>query len=258
MPGWKIAYSRLCAAGIACRGSGEDLVRGEDTVTGSSSRTRSAAPETIVDYVTEQIRRRIVLGKLVPGERVPLYALAEEFGVSRVPLREAVRQLEAEGLLDNVPRRGAIVRELNRRDLEDAFRVLNDIEIVAVKRAARNSDASVIADMRYWSERMHGLGQDRVSEEMLEAHRAFHFALFDAAGDGILLRHLKMLWHTCERYVMHGMPDVDRQHSSQDEHLQLLDLVEARDAKGASKLLEHHLKNSLQFALSKLDEDSKS
>lgn len=223
-------------------------------VAGTSSRAGSATPETIVDYVTEQIRRRIVLGRLVPGERVPLYALAEEFGVSRVPLREAVRQLEAEGLLDNVPRRGAIVRELNRQDLEDAFRVLNDIEILAVRRAARNSDASVIAEMRYWSERMHGLGEDRVSEEMLEAHRAFHFALFDAAGDGILLRHLKMLWHTCERYVMHGMPDHDRQKRAQDEHLQLIDLVEAKDAKGASKLLEQHLKNSLHFALRKLEE----
>lgn len=219
-----------------------------------SSRPGSTTPETIVDYVTEQIRRRIVLGRLAPGERVPLYALAEEFGVSRVPLREAVRQLEAEGLLDNIPRRGAIVRELNRRDLEDAFRVLGDIEIVAVKRAARNSDTAVIAEMRYWSERMHGIGEDRVSDEMLEAHRGFHFALFDAAGDGILLRHLKMLWHTCERYVMHGMPDVERQKSAQDEHLQLIELVEAKDAKAASKLLDQHLKNSLQFALRKLKE----
>lgn len=218
----------------------------------------SAPPETIVDYVTEKIRRRIVLGKLVAGERVPLYALAEEFGVSRVPLREAVRQLEAEGLLDNVPRRGAIVRRLNRRDLEDAFRVLNDIEIIAVKRAARASDASVIADMRYWSERMHGLDREGISEDMLEAHRAFHFALFDAAGDGILLRHLKMLWHTCERYVMHGMPDHDRQTSAQGEHLALIDLVEAKDATGASKLLEQHLKNSLKFALSKLEEPAAS
>lgn len=221
-----------------------------------SSRPGSTTPETIADYLTEQIRRRIVLGRLVAGERVPLYALAEEFGVSRVPLREAVRQLEAEGLVDNIPRRGAIVRKLNRRDLEDAFRVLNDVEILAVKRAARNSDAKVIAEMRYWSERMHGLGEDRVSEEMLEAHRAFHFALFDAAGDGILLRHLKMLWHTCERYVMHGMPDLERQQSAQEEHLQLIELVEAKDAKAASKLLEHHLKNSLQFALRKLPEYS--
>jgi DNA-binding GntR family transcriptional regulator len=222
-------------------------------VPGPSAGSRSSTPETIVDYVTEKIRRRIVLGGLVPGERVPLYALAEEFGVSRVPLREAVRQLEAEGLLDNIPRRGAIVRKLDRRDLEDAFRVLNDIEILAVKRAAKNAGPSVIAEMRYWSERMHGLDEDGLSEDMLEAHRAFHFALFDAAGDGILLRHLKMLWHTCERYVMHGMPDHERQSSAQDEHLKLLDLVEAKDATGASKLLERHLKNSLRFALSKLD-----
>lgn len=220
---------------------------------GSGRAGSSATPETIVDYVTERIRRRIILGKLTPGERVPLYALAEEFGISRVPLREAVRQLEAEGLLDNVPRRGAIVRVLNRRDLEDAFRVLNDIEILAVARATAAADATVIAEMRYWSQRMHGLGEDSVSEEMLEAHRAFHFVLFEAGGDGILLRHLKMLWHTCQRYVMYGMPDPVRQKSSQDEHLKLIDLVEAKDSVGATQLLEHHLHNSLQFALEKLE-----
>jgi DNA-binding GntR family transcriptional regulator len=231
---------------------GQRPVEGEVQVPGSSRAT--TPPETIVDYITEQIRRRIVLGKLTPGERVPVYALAEEFGISRVPLREAVRQLEAEGLLDNLPRRGAIVRKLNRQDLEDAFRVLNDIEILAVERATQAADASVIAEMRYWSERMHGLGEDSVSEEMLEAHRAFHFALFEAAGDGILLRHLKMLWHTCQRYVMYGMPDPERQESSQDEHLQLIDLVEAKNSAGATKLLEHHLQNSLEFAVTKLEE----
>nr|WP_275403906.1 FCD domain-containing protein [Pseudonocardia acidicola] len=131
---------------------------------------------------------------------------------------------------------------------------MNDIEILAVERATRAADASVIAEMRYWSERMHGLGEDSVSGEWLEAHREFHFALFEAAGDGILLRHLKMLWHTCQRYVMAGMPDPERQQSSQDEHVQLIDLVEAKDSAGATRLLEHHLENSLRFALAKLEE----
>lgn len=207
----------------------------------------SSAPDTLAVYVTEEIRTRIVLGVIPAGERVPLYALADELGTSRVPLREAVRQLQAEGLLDTVPRRGAVVRPLSIRDLEDCFNLLTYIEDQAAKQAAEHPAPDRIGQLRYWSERMRELGDRRVSAEMLQAHRNFHFALFDALGDGIMLRMLRILWHTCERYVMHCMPDSSRQQESRSEHLQLIDLVEQGDAAGASALLKEHIAANLEF-----------
>lgn len=212
-------------------------------------------PQTLVDHLAEQVRRRIVLGDIGPGQRVPLYALADEFGVSRVPLREVVRQLEAEGLVVNLPRRGAIVRALGTQDLVDCFGLLEHIEMIAAERAAKSVNPEMISTMRQWADRMYALREQPVSEEMLEAHRSFHFALFDALGEGILLHLLRMLWHTCERYVMHCLPDSARQAVSRHEHLKLVELVEQGDGGAAAKLLSSHIRASLEFSKAYLERE---
>lgn len=220
-----------------------------------SSKAKTQIPQTLVDHLAEQIRRRIVLGEIGPGQRVPLYALADEFGVSRVPLREVVRQLEAEGLVVNLPRRGAIVRGLGVQDLRDCFGLLEHIEMIAAERAASSANPAMISAMRLWADRMYALRNEPVSEEMLEAHRNFHFALFDALGEGILLHLLRMLWHTCERYVMHCLPDSRRQSASRDEHATLIELVEKGDGVAAARLLSSHIRASLEFSQAYLERE---
>lgn len=222
--------------------------------TGSSG---AKAPGTITDFVTEQLRNRIVLGVLKPGRKVPVYELADELGVSRVPLREAVRQLEAESMVDNLPRRGTVVRELNVADLRDAFEALHAIEPIAARRAASSGDPAVLESMRHWLEEMQRLAKRRVpqvSEEMLHAHRQFHFALFSAGGEGVLTRHLCMLWNTCERYVMNALPDPERQAASADEHAELVRRIEDGDPEGTAAVLRRHLDASLTSALRHLEE----
>ncbi|RYF56462.1 MAG: GntR family transcriptional regulator, partial [Comamonadaceae bacterium] len=115
-----------------------------------SSRNRNSddPPGTVTDFVTERIRDRIVLGMLQPGEKLSVYSLADELGVSRVPLREAVRQLEAESLVDNLPRRGTVVRPLSVADVTDAFQILDLIEVIAAQRAASASDNAAAKEMR--------------------------------------------------------------------------------------------------------------
>jgi DNA-binding GntR family transcriptional regulator len=210
------------------------------------------APPLLTEYVTDQIRNRILLGQLRPGQRVPLDALALELGSSRVPLREAVRQLEAEGFVVGIPRRGTVVSNFDERDVRDAFSMLEHIEALAVERAAKKADATVTESMRRWARRIGDLADAPVSEEMLEAHRAFHFALFDAGGGVVLLRHLRMLWHTCERYVVLCMPDPHRRAESLREHEKLIDYIERHDADGAVRALRDHLRASLASVLDHL------
>ncbi|NDZ78274.1 GntR family transcriptional regulator [Streptomyces sp. SID10853] len=209
-------------------------------------------PGTITDFVTAQIRNRIVLGALGPGAKVPVYELADELGVSRVPLREAVRQLEAECLVDNLPRRGTVVRPLSAHDLQDAFVILQAIEPIAARRAAESDDGTISASMRRWLDEMQELADKRVpqvSEAMLHAHREFHFALFRAAGEGVLQRHLCMLWNTCERYVMNSLPNHERQTAAAREHADLARCIQEGDPEGAAAVLRRHLEASLAGAL---------
>ncbi len=207
---------------------------------------------TLTAWTTAEIRRRIVLGELAPGARVPLEHLATELAISRLPLREAVRQLEAEGLIVNIPRRGAVVSEYDEQDVVDAYRLLETIEVLAVERAAKQSDRHVAHEMRRWLEVMRNFIAAAASDEMLEAHRNFHFALFEGVGEGVLLRHLRMLWYECERYVMATMPNRERADSAFHEHQELVEFVEAGDAKGAIKLLRRHLRSSLASVRGKL------
>lgn len=189
-----------------------------------------------------------MLGHIAPGARIPLYELAAEYGISRVPLREAMRQLEAEGLVDHTPRRGTVVRPLTQQDLQDCFDLLEHIESIAAVRAAAQTSPAMIADMRQWFDRMDQLQDHWVSEDMLQAHRNFHFAYFDALGDGVLLRIVRMLWHTCQRYVMHCAPDAHQIATSRAQHLELISLLECADGAGATALLVLHIRQALEYA----------
>lgn len=208
----------------------------------------TAPPETVTEYVTELIRDRIVLGALQPGAKLSVYSLAEEFGVSRVPLREAVRQLEAESLVDNLARRGTVVRALTAKDVHDAFVMLNRTEDLAAKRAAEaTSDSDVVQEMRYWLNKMAALMRDDVpaaSLDMLHAHRAFHFAMFKAAGEGgLLYRHLCMLWNTAERYVINSRTP-ERLAEAHREHEKLMERIEAGDVEGTTSVLHAHIQDA--------------
>lgn len=205
-------------------------------------------PATITHFAAEELRNRIVLGILPPGAKVPVYEIADELNISRVPLREAVRELEAESLVENLPRRGTVVRDLSVRDLRDTFEILDAIEPIAARRAATSEDRAVIAEMEHWLAEMEALserGIPRVSLEMLHAHREFHFAMFRAGGDGVLQRHLCMLWNTCERYVMSSLPDPERQAAAAREHAELVERMRAGDPDGTTEVLRRHLQASL-------------
>lgn len=210
------------------------------------------AVTTLTEWAIEELRRRIVMGELRAGAHVPLDLLAEELGVSRVPLREAVRRLEAEGLIVNVPRRGAVVTPLDLNDVEDAYQMLEVAEMIAIERAAASADTTSTEQMHYWLDAMRSALHEPVSEEMLIAHRAFHFSLFNGVGEGVLLRHLAMLWNTCERYVMASMPDHRRAKDALHEHEQLVHYIERGDAQGACEHLRRHLRSSLQSVKRKL------
>lgn len=222
----------------------------------TSRRAAPSLPDTVAVYIVDQIRTRIILGDLPAGKRIPLYALAEEFGISRVPLREAMRQLAAEALVSQEPRRGVVVRPLSMRDLEDCFHLLEYLESIAAVRATTTVSPEMVDAMRYWFDRMDELQDQYVSPEMLEAHRNFHFAYFNALGEGVLLQVLHILWHTCQRYVMHCAPDARERQRARSQHRKLITLVAKGDGGGAADLLRAHIREALDYSRDYLEREA--
>lgn len=217
------------------------------------SRAKGESTETRTDVVADQIRQRIVLGSYPPGTRLRLDRLASDLDVSRVPLREAFRELVAEGLVEVYPHRGAVVSPLHQQELEDCFRLLETLEVMAAERTVRSGHADTAATMRTHLERLDTLEPDGDRVERLRAHRAFHFTMFAALGGGTMQRHVQMLWHTCERYI--NLASTGRRNEeARDEHRQLVRHCAAGDASMVAAIARVHVQHAKLAAMDRMSD----
>ncbi|HAN71348.1 MAG TPA: hypothetical protein DCQ36_07125 [Actinobacteria bacterium] len=130
------------------------------------------------EVVTEEIRRRIVTGEMLPGSRIRETELAEGFGVSRGPVREALRILEVAGLVLRVPRHGSYVAPVRRRDVDELYTLRASIEELAVRRALRRADAGLAAQLGRAVERLEMALTTEAPFEVVESDIDFHSTFY--------------------------------------------------------------------------------
>jgi DNA-binding GntR family transcriptional regulator len=165
----------------------------------------------VQEAVVDRIRDMIVRGQLKPGDRLRQDDLAETFGVSTMPIREALRQLQAEGLVAFQPRRGAAVASLSVSEYEEIYRIREALEILACGWAAEDFDRIPIDYLR---ELMAQIEQAEALREdvypRLQLVREFFFTVFEASEKEHLLRILSSLWDMCQQYRRYfaSMPEV--------------------------------------------------
>jgi DNA-binding GntR family transcriptional regulator len=200
-----------------------------------------AAPghRTLAEKAFETLHRAIVTGRLRPGERLPIIELADVLEMSAMPIREAVRRLDAEGLVENIPHRGARVTELSLEDLAEVYEARLALEPLALRRAAERFTPEHARVARERLEVLSAMPDDN-SGVTSDAHTAFHFALYAAADSSWLLRLIRPLWETSERYCL-AMPSVRRLASRGHEHEELLAACVAREPARAALALHEHL-----------------
>jgi len=194
---------------------------------------------TLAEKAYETLHTAIITGALRPGARLPIEDLAEYLEMSPMPIREAVRRLDAVGLVENVPHRGARVMELSVTELAEVYEVRLALEVPAIRHAAeRFSDARAehAAEVLRQLEAM----ADDASVSTSEAHARFHFALYDAAESAWLLRVIRPAWQVCERYALEW-PQVRRLADRAAEHREILAACEAHDPDRAASALRDHL-----------------
>jgi DNA-binding GntR family transcriptional regulator len=203
--------------------------------------TGSLQIETVVDRVYAILRERVLAGEIQGGTRLRQEALAEELGVSRTPLREALRRLAAEGLVEFNPNRGAQVTEVTRESSRASYEARLVIEPGAARLAAARRSAAEVARMR------DAVAAERASMSDAEAYAAsrdFHLALVAASGNEHLKRVAEALWVSAI-----GQPIFSRQASLEPEritldvveHERIVRAVDAGDADVAEALTRSHI-----------------
>ncbi len=203
----------------------------------------SSSRQTTHEYVRGVLRRAILNGELASGSRLVQAELAAMLEVSTTPVREALRDLATEGLVQFDPHRGAIVSELSSEDVHDIYAIRSVIEPLAMRQAVPNVSDSLLERLRRLHKRM--LDEPH-SAEWVDRNRVFHMAIYEAAASPRLAGIIRNLQDASVMYIgasLTGSPELRAE--ANDDHAEILAALEKRDAEAAVSALTKHLKTSI-------------
>lgn len=211
---------------------------------------RELAPE----QVTNRLREAITSGALPPGERLNQAVLAEQLGVSRMPVREALRQLQAEGLVTLLPYRGAVVSGLSLRELREIYEIRTALEVLALRIGWDESNGLALKDMDLVLRQM---DETQDQERWLALNTNFHNLLYGGADRLLLLETIGVLRNKSDRFLRRFAANRVRTAQAQREHWSILQALRSGDVEAACEQLSNHLHStvtSLSEALGAADE----
>jgi DNA-binding GntR family transcriptional regulator len=201
---------------------------------------------TTADAVHRVLRQAVVDGSIAPGERLRSDALANELRVSRTPVREALRKLEAEGLVQRVGS-GLVVRALSERDLTEVFYVREALEGMAARLAAENATPDEIAEIRDLLEDMDVVRRGGDVGKLRRLTAEFHQAVCRASHNDRLLQSLKTLLDHARQSQSSTLYNDGRPAAAIEEHRTLLRAIEARDGDRAERAAREHRQKTLEL-----------
>lgn len=197
---------------------------------------------TMAESVAAEIHHLILTGEFAPGEALRIQDLAERFQTSSMPVREALRQLSATGIVDVAPHRGARVARISVEDLDDTFAVRLALEPMATRLAAENMTEQQVALAADAFDRYMALLDSGDVDHARRAHAEFHFAIYHAAGSKWLLRAIDPVWHNTERYrFAWGDGGAEQRRRAHTEHLRILTTCRDGDVEAAATAMQEHL-----------------
>lgn len=200
---------------------------------------------TSQEAVLTELREMIGTGKLEPGQQIVQESLSTALGVSRVPIREALRVLEGEGQVIHHPNRGYFVTDLSVEDLEEVYRIRAILEEEALRLAIpllTDSDIEYIESIQVELEK--AVASKKISG-IIEINRRFHFAMFEASNMPRLVRMIRTLWDATDAYrgVYFAAP-TNLQHMN-SEHRQMLESLKNRDVNKTIEFQTLHRENAV-------------
>lgn len=209
---------------------------------------------SVVEQATEELRRAILAGSLAPGGEYSLRELAGMLDISFIPIREALRSLESEGLVVMRPGRSAVIAPLNLDDLHGIYRLRRALEPEIARRSCgllTDEQLDLLdAQAADFGARDHGMA------DIYDDHHAFHLALLAPAATVWDIRVLTTLWRAAERYIRIGFGQLDPDPAEHERrgkaHADLLAAFRTRDAGTVAAAVEQHLSRNEKIAISAL------
>lgn len=195
------------------------------------------------DVVFNTLRQAILKGELKPGERLMEIALAERLGVSRTPIREAMRKLELEGLVVMIPRRGAQVANITEKDLNDVLEVRIALEDMAIEKACANMSEEEMGRLWMAAKEFERTTAEGDLVKMAEADMAFHEIIYQASDNRRLIQVLNNLREQIYRYRVEYLKEEETRNLLVKEHEEMTAAIRAREVKCAKEISFRHIEN---------------
>ncbi len=217
----------------------------------SRRKSKFKRPKTAQEAVLAEIRQQLLDGRLRPGAAVRPDAIGEELGVSALPVREALRILEGEGHVVYRPHRGYVVAALDMDDLIEIYRIRDLLETEAVREAIPRLKAADVAGLRGIIVEMERAQDDVIT--LTKVNRRFHFTVFEASGLPLLVRLLRILWDSSDRYRLRYLMVEENRELVHNQHRRMMRAVAEGDCESFIRESRVHRAHAIQALADTID-----
>lgn len=204
------------------------------------------------DVVFNTLRQEILTGKLKPGERLMEIQLANKLGVSRTPIREAIRKLELEGLVIMIPRRGAEVAQITLKDLKDVMEVRCALDVLAIELACGRMGHEELTELYQACENFREAVKTGDTRKMAEADVVFHDTIVLSTGNRRLIQLVSNLSEQMYRYRFEYLKDATSHEMLQHEHMEMYQSILNKDKAAAANVVRKHISNQEEAIIKQL------
>lgn len=207
-----------------------------------------APVQSIREVVYDKLKTAILSGAFEDGERLVEHDIAEQLQVSRTPVREALRRLESEGILEALPKQGLVVKDYSDDEIREIYLIREALESLAAEYAAKNATDDDIAELECLVEKMDDAMKSgsHDSDDAILAHQNFSEAYNRASHMPTLVRIIESLKDQLARCRTVSLRGADRRNAAHREHRELFEALRLRDPERAARLTRIHLKNATE------------
>jgi DNA-binding GntR family transcriptional regulator len=208
----------------------------------------------IRDVVYQYLRSAIINGLIKPGERLVEKEYAERFNISRTPVREALRKLEIEGLVENIPRKGDIVKGIDLKDMLEIFAIRQALEPLIVKTAIENMTPEDLLTLQQTVDSMSSSAHNNDTEALMASFQAFHDTLITVSQMPRLSTIISQLKDYLGRFRTMSLSNHTRRTQAINEHKEILQAIIDNDTEKAEQLVVTHLNFARCSLLNKMQQ----